>query len=239
MRRKGWGAATIESETKSASKLLKNFNFVNCVIFDVGANKGLWSLDINRRVPKADIYSFEPSSKAFEALSLNTKYCPNISIAKIGFSNIEGKSILYSESSGSGFASLSQRRVEHFGMSMNQSEEIQLTTLDTFSQKLGMFPHLIKLDVEGYELDVLRGASIVLRHVFVIQFEFGGCNLDTRTTFQDFWYFFKAIDFEIYRLTPAGLRRISSYKERDESYQTTNYFAVSKNKKVNPLQPVS
>lgn len=36
-----------------------------------------------------------------------------------------------------------------------------------------------------------------------VTFEFGGCNIDTRTYFQDYWYFFKTFGFRVFRITPG------------------------------------
>ena len=77
------------------------------------------------------------------------------------------------------------------------SEQVNVTTLDAWTDKNKMNPDFIKMDVEGHEYEVLSGGMKVLESVKVIQFEFGGCNIDTRTYFQDFWYFFKEKRFEI------------------------------------------
>ena len=61
----------------------------------------------------------------------------------------------------------------------------------------------------------------------IVTFEFGGCNIDTRTFFQDFWYFFVDVNMKLFRISPAGyLVHIQSYKESDEQYRTTNYIAT-------------
>lgn len=49
--------------------------------------------------------------------------------------------------------------------------------------------HLLKIDVEGHELDVLHGATEMFQRkaIDVVTFEFGGCNIDTHTFFQNFF----------------------------------------------------
>jgi len=84
----------------------------------------------------------------------------------------------------------------------------------------------VKLDIEGHELAALKGFGRALNVTRALQFEFGGCNIDTRTYFQDFWYFFRDQHFDLYRITPFGAERIRRYKERDEFFKTTNYIAV-------------
>jgi len=87
---------------------------------------------------------------------------------------------------------------------------------------------LLKIDVEGHELDVLRGSRRALERgiVKLIQFEFGGCNLDTRTTFQDFFYLFRDVGFQVGVVQPTGrLQWLANYDEMLEQYRTTNFVA--------------
>ena len=89
----------------------------------------------------------------------------------------------------------------------------------------------LKVDVEGHELDVFSGAKDALRKGSIknIQFEFGGCNIDTRTFFQDFWYLLTGYGYTLYRIMPDGsLYRINNYAEKLEAFICTNYFAEIK-----------
>lgn len=86
---------------------------------------------------------------------------------------------------------------------------------------------VLKLDIEGHEFDALQGCGEALKSTRVVQFEFGGCNIDTRTYFRDFWTLFNDLGFEIYRIAPIGEMQIFRYKERDEIFSTTNYLAVN------------
>ena len=83
----------------------------------------------------------------------------------------------------------------------------------------------VKLDIEGHELDARNGVGEALKFIAVIQFEFGGCNIDTRTFWQDFWYFFKKNNFDLYRITPFGKIKIKKYREIDEFFSTSNFLA--------------
>ena len=85
-----------------------------------------------------------------------------------------------------------------------------------------------KIDIEGHELTVLQSIKKNYEKFSLIQFEFGGCNIDSRTYFQDFWYLLKD-NFDIYRIGPSGPILIEKYREIDESFVMTNYLAVNKN----------
>jgi hypothetical protein len=82
--------------------------------------------------------------------------------------------------------------VDHFGIKFDFEERIQVNTLDEWVQNQSTLvqPPILKLDVEGHELSVLTGGKEMLKKIQLVQFEFGGSNIDARTYFQDFWYFF-------------------------------------------------
>jgi hypothetical protein len=82
------------------------------------------------------------------------------------------------------------------------------------------------MDVEGNELNILNGAKRMIENdsIDFIQFEFGGCNIDSRTFFQDFFYLLKE-RYRIYRILKNGLYPIDSYSEKYEIFITTNYLA--------------
>ena len=89
--------------------------------------------------------------------------------------------------------------------------------------------HLLKVDVEGHEMEVLRGGEVIFSSnaIEMVLFEFGGCNIDTRTFLQDFFYFFREQHMNLYRITPSGyLYPLESYKEMQEQFITTNFLAM-------------
>ena len=79
------------------------------------------------------------------------------------------------------------------------------------------------------KLDHFRINFNIEENIKLIQFEFGGCNIDTRSFFQDFWYFFNDHNFKIFRISPLGLIEIKQYKEIYEHITTTNFLCLNKN----------
>jgi len=200
-------------------------------LFDVGANLGNYSLCLTNVFKNSDYYlfSFEPSRETFRELC---KVCAGNRVKNynFGFGEKESKTFLHSNEKGSGLASVHKRRLDHFNIDMKLKEEIEIKTIDQFCLEKNIVSiAFLKLDVEGNELNVLRGAKRMLEKgaIKFIQFEFGGCNIDSRTFFQDFYYLLKD-NYRIYRIVKDGLREIKNYKECYELFITTNFLAEIK-----------
>lgn len=79
-------------------------------------------------------------------------------------SKARGKSTLYYDKAGSGLASLTKRDLSHINRSFESSEDVLVETLDAYCEKNNIaFIDLLKIDVEGHELDVLSGAINMLQ----------------------------------------------------------------------------
>lgn len=224
---KGFGATTLQLEVETVAIFSRKMKINIQNIFDVGANVGLYSEELRKEFPYAKITAFEPGSLASAKFKKRFQEDKSIQLVQAAVGSENGKSILYYDYEGSGMASMSNRKLGHFGIEFKLSEEINVITLDSFLKIEPFIPDFLKIDVEGYELAVLRGAGDSLLKIKLVQFEFGGCNIDTRTFFQDFYYLFTDAQFELFRMAPRGLVRISKYSEADEHFETTNYLAVN------------
>jgi FkbM family methyltransferase len=198
------------------------------VIFDVGSNIGDYAILLSEILePNTNIYCFEPSKTTFEHLTENTVNLKNIQLFNIGL-GVKAEFIsLYFDKKESGLASFYKRRLDHFSIDMSKSELVEVKILDEFcSDHKIEHIHFLKMDVEGNELNILNGAKHMIENdsIDFIQFEFGGCNIDSRTFFQDFFYLLKE-RYRIYRILKNGLYPIDSYSEKYEIFITTNYLA--------------
>ena len=223
---KGWGTDTLNDEVNTIRQLVNRIDLKKIVCADVGANVGLWALRFNKEFPQAKIICFEPNQEAFNRLAELTSERDEFICIKAAVSAEPGEAFIYFDAPTSGHASLKKRKLDHFGIEMKFQEKVNVTSLDFWVAENKLSPNIIKLDIEGYELAALQGASRTLESVRIIQFEFGGANIDTRTYFQDFWYFLSDLGFQLYRLGPKGITRIDKYRETDETFVTTNFFAV-------------
>ena len=204
------------------------------VIFDVGANVGVYTLRVLDAFPAGVlVYAFEPSRSGFEALSANIAGFPTARVRNLGLSDKEETATLFSPGDRSKLASVydTSPRLERFGLSVKHRERVTLTTLDRFCDDEGIdHIDLLKLDVEGHELKVLKGGANMLTsgRVDFIQFEFGPPHLESGTRFRDMFYLLNE-DYVIHRVLRNGLRIIPRYREVLEVYDgATNYLAISR-----------
>lgn len=221
---KGYGAISIDKEVSAALRLLKgNLNLA----IDIGANIGSYTERLLQSKPDIEVHLFEPAAINYPKLNSKFENLSNVFINQLAVSNQNQTSILYSNFAGSPLGSLSKRNLKHFNVDFEEQEQIVTIRFEDYwrNQLNSKTIDLVKMDIEGHELDALNGFGESIKSIKLIQFEFGGCNIDSRTYFQDFWYFFKGNNFELYRITPFGDQPVTHYREFDESFVTTNYLA--------------
>jgi len=225
----GYGGSIELSGEKEAMSYIKNkLNKRNPVIFDVGANIGKYSKALNEVFDgHLILYSFEPSVKTFNKLQETLAGYDKGHLNQFGFGAKREKLTLFTNEDYSGIASVYNRRLEHFNINMDKTEAIEIQTIDEFCRENNIAEiDFLKLDIEGHELSALKGADQMIRNrkIKFIQFEFGGCNIDSRTYFQDYWYLLNK-NYIVYRIVKDGLCPINSYKETYELFSTINYLA--------------
>lgn len=191
-------------------------------ILDVGANIGKYALLCNTIFEsRCIIYAFEPTAFAFDTLKKKTINLHNIKSYNVGLGDSIKVVEIFYNSLGSVQSSIVDNVTTKF------KESINLTTIDDFCninqiKKI----HILKIDVEGYEYNVLKGGLERINNVDYIQFEFGNKQVSSRNFLEDF---INILDnFKIYRLIQDGFVEISN-NPINEIFQTSNYIAINKN----------
>ncbi len=225
LRGKGFGGFTVDREVLSAIKLLGDNPKL---VLDIGGNVGDYAAAMRRHAPSCDIVVFEPAQINVESLTRRFADDALTSIVAAAVSDADGSATLYSDRHGSGAASLLKRRLDHIDESFDCHESVSTISLDRHWRDVlhGAPIDILKLDIEGHEFRVLEGAPETVSSSRIVQLEFGGCNIDSRTFFQDFFYFFDDSGFNLHRITPLGLEPVARYAEELETFITTNYLAV-------------
>jgi len=197
----------------------------NGVIFDVGANVGDWSqyvIDEYKDIPYK-LYLFEPSLKTFEKLTQNITVFENRFLYPLGLGDKEEKLNIYYDFEGEGSASILKKEGHYY-------EEIEITTLDIFCHENGIQTiDFLKMDVQGYEYNILLGAKQMLAEekIKCIQFEFDEPNIANRIFFKDFWDLLHE-KYDIYHSLYNGLIQIERYHCSLENFSCMNYLAIHK-----------
>ncbi|MEZ0610039.1 FkbM family methyltransferase [Fibrella sp. WM1] len=198
-------------------------------VIDVGANIGeyaRYALSINN---SAHIHCFEPVSSTFQKLSKNLINTSAI-LNNVGLSDqrTEASINVYGETWGiNSLYALGERVAD---LAPPRLESIQLSTLDRYVAEAGLTTiDFLKIDVEGHELNVLRGATRTLanKQIHAIQFEYNYLWKQTSNTLEGVFDLLGS-DFAHYRLTPWGKwpvgRRFSASLENYPA--AANYVAL-------------
>jgi FkbM family methyltransferase len=208
------------------------------VVIDAGANKGSWSFSLLASNPTIEkLIVIEPQSVHMASLQKLKDINPNVVIEQAAIGSTIGELTLYADSLGSTLASLYDRDLTHVGSKMARQGVVHVTTLDALAELHSLHSiAFLKLDLEGHELEALNGAKDLLgrKAIDAIAFEFGGCNIDSRTYIKDFWSLLVSKhQFSLYRVLPKQrLRRWTKYSESLEQFNWSNILACAPG--VNP-----
>ena len=144
----------------AAFKYVKKFD----VAIDAGANIGLQSVRLAQKFNQ--VHSFEPTTVNYDCLVNNAKNFLNIQIYKTGLGEREESAIikLPVESKNCGaFSIIDFNNTEYPVL----EEEIKISPLDKFQ----LSPDFIKIDTQGFELFILKGAKNTLKNKPVLLLE--------------------------------------------------------------------
>ena len=151
-------AATIELEN-----MVKDTNPET--IIDVGSNKGQFIMLIEQLFPDKIIYSFEPLVEPLEIQKRFFSYKKNIFFYNFALgSNPSTKEFFITERmDSSSFFKINIENTNNIHYKIKNQRNIQIRTLDEImiDQEI-IQPILIKIDVQGFELEVLKGAEKIL-----------------------------------------------------------------------------
>ncbi len=205
----------------------------NSVVIDVGANIGDYSARVKRCAPTANVYSFEPHPETFKELERKAKEHGYVAI-NAGCGNENREDTLYdyegSKNIGSSHASMYEEVISQIHSDVSAQWSIHIIKIDNFVEENNIDRiRFLKIDVEGAELEVLRGMSQTIRAglVDLIQFEFNEMNIISRVFLKDIHMFLDG--YEFYRLMPNGLMALGKYSPVHwEIFAYQNIIAINK-----------
>ncbi len=218
--------------------LISNIEFqnLNPIIFDVGANKGSWAIKVSEHFSNARIHAFEPVLDTFNDLVENTNginiKCNNLAILdKLGQTNFYyyGRKDAKHLSELSSIYKRSEEIERNFGLTKSILT-VNTTTISSYCNENNIKNiDFLKIDTEGAEHNVINGAMDLIksRLITYIQFEYGGTYLDSKNTLKNMYNILSEY-YLIYKILPKSLLDTNQWDERLEDYKYANYIAILK-----------
>lgn len=224
-----WESSYVSGEKWVINSLLKQYGFkTGGVFFDVGANIGNYAKEVLASYPNTQGFLFEPHPASFNKLksdsALNSANKFNIAL---GERNEKLKFYDRADLEGSEHASLYSEAISGIHQQAVVEIEVEVQTLDLFCKE-NQISHIdfLKIDTEGHELAVLKGAQKFLagKSIRLIQFEFNEMNVISRTYMRDFLELLS--NYQLHRLLPDGLLPLNSSVQDTEIFAFQNIVAI-------------
>ena len=175
----------------------------NDSVIDVGANIGYWATVMSKAVgPKGKVISLEPASVSYRILEKNLALnsCKNVTAFQLGASDVNGSAALVFDENLTHQAHVAKKQT---GIESTRTNTIECTTLDELFAAHGFPPpSFLKIDVEGFEMNVLQGARNLLVSADVtVLFEYHHKPADTeKDDIEAFHAFARSIGYSIFEL---------------------------------------
>jgi FkbM family methyltransferase len=142
-------------------------------VIDVGANEGQFGVEIRAIGFRGEIHSFEPVKRVYRKLQETTAGDPRWFTHNFALGEAPGKAMIHVFAQ-SVFSSLLPASAwgenRYVGMKADGEEEIEIGTFDAFRMQNGLAGRriMLKMDTQGYDLKVFKGAAESLGQVCCI-----------------------------------------------------------------------
>jgi FkbM family methyltransferase len=193
----------------------------NSIFFDAGAAYGDWSAYVLAGRHDAQIHLFDPFPEMQERQRNRFENDTRVIRNPVGLSNKNETINFFPET-----YSIHSR--ESDGKPGTNGIRVETIRLDDYIASRGIQNvYFLKMDIEGYEPFALEGASESIgKGVFMyIQFEYGGCNIDSRTYLKDFYDRFRGTRYRIGKLHPRHIEYLPQYNRLIDNFYDCNWIA--------------
>jgi FkbM family methyltransferase len=201
-------------------------------VIDVGANVGRWSAAMLTAVGEVgrlgdlELHAFEPSADthAMLAAALDGQA---VHLSRLALGDRIGYSTLHLVAPGAGTNSLYQLPEAPADAA---TEQVQTITLDDYASQADL-EHitLVKIDTEGHDLAVLRGARELLtqHRISFVQFEYNHRWIYGRWLLRDAFELLEPLGYRLGKLTPRGVEFYPGWDIDLETFVEGNYVACA------------
>ena len=205
----------------------------NAVVFDIGANIGSMTLRFAQHASVVKIYAFEPTNFAYNKLLRNLSLNPELA------QRVTPIQLFLSDQTVSDhhIKAYSSWRVDGnavnihplHGGTIKSAESVPAVTIDDFclENKVGKI-NLIKIDTDGHELRVLKGARrTVAKHVPYIVFELGIYVMqEMGIEFEQFYDYFVALNYKLLNVKNGRNITLQNYTNQIPQRSTIDIIAI-------------
>lgn len=220
----------IDMSTNGEYRFLSKFFALSnkSVFFDVGANVGDYTryiIDNTNHVRNRTIHCFEPDSLTFKKLEDSFGGTPGVFLNHVAVSDSVGKKEMFINKEAPELNSFHDTEEKSYTI---LKESVHSITLDQYVTVHNLHSiDLLKVDVEGHELAVFKGAQNLLKNkqIYCIQFEFGNAAIYSRTFFKDIYDLFVLHGYTIYKIMPSTLLKVVYGPEYEKSTYS-NFVAL-------------
>ncbi|MEE1945144.1 FkbM family methyltransferase [Pedobacter sp. KR3-3] len=149
-----------EIDSLELLEICKNSGQAIETIYDIGAHVGVWALLAKSVFPKSKVACFEPLSQHLHLLQANIEPLEGVKVypTALGAANATLSINIANRSDSSSIMELTEQQSKIFGVVKDTTETIQVAKLDEFVRQHNIpLPNLMKLDIQGYELEALKG----------------------------------------------------------------------------------
>jgi FkbM family methyltransferase len=199
------------------------------VVFDVGANIGVYTVWMSQFINQSGrIHAFEPDAENFQKLE------NHISLNQITDRTTTNRIALAEAAIDLFFTTMLDGENHISNRQNNNNVKITAQSLDQYAKISPVdFIKYLKIDVEGFELSVLKGAANLLKNkkILVIQLEINKTLINSNTTVEELLNYLLQYGYQLcgYRTKENRVYPITFSQERE------NYFAIANIDMVNSI----
>jgi FkbM family methyltransferase len=233
--REGWENSN--SETNGEHILLSKVLPKARLIVDVGANIGDWTQACLQLNPEVKILAFEASPETAKTFEIRFYENENVTFFNFGLGEKDGFFEFYdhgTNAESSGFYS----REGSVGRKHDRVIRAEMRRLDSIEELRGADSiDFVKIDTEGSEMGVMRGATEFLENhrIRLLQFEYGGAWIDARLFLVDAFELLSSYGYLIGRICPKEIWWIDNYHSDLEKFKYANFVACASEKHAKEL----
>jgi FkbM family methyltransferase len=224
-----------EIGTNGEVDIVQKFITPGDIVFDVGANVGTWAMTVLDKCPRVEMHLFEPLFETYQTLLVNLSRQSSrgrLVPIPLGLGSKESIRTFFRYEDAPSWSTFHRRvRVEtECNLRPPKPRSVFTTTLDRYVKQSDLNRiHFLKIDVEGAELEVLKGAEQLLHagKIDYLQFEYGGTYLDAGTTLREVFEYLQRFRFSLFKIHPNHLEPVPRFQGDIETFAYANFLAVN------------